>query len=635
MKLSLRNVALAGLMLVAGAATAATPTVKLDWQRQITKAEGFVYNNGRGGAGINDKIYFVDKGTAPVAATETSAAVEEVVGKVYCYDHATDAVTKVVDLPTWCGVGLTVDDAGNILVNRNFPNAPSSNTFYIVSTEGVVSELNIKLPTEVAAGRCDLLGRVTGNLLSDEGGIFFLHPAGANNVAMVYVVNGVQDKDTFSFYSSNTTKHAGASTALAQPMYTVTELIDMGDDAINGCAYGIRNGNKYYWDFEAGGWAAWTKPTGSQSSDGFEVFNLGGVNYQVVPTSTDAKYNSTFSIADFAGNVIYTDERGALGTGSYQNGATYTARKIDENTVELYTYYPLNAGLQVAKFTVSLPAEEPVAPLYAVGTIQGWDIANPIEVPYADGKWTLDLGETASAGFKISTVAGEGNWDNFNAGALGIGDADSQLVLGTVYDAVVGAKGNLTVSGKGTYKVEIAKKGEGYTITLVGELAPIAAPDAADVYLRGDFNTWGADDAFKFQDAGVEGTARKYTVYVKEAISGQFKVGDASWTSINFGGEEGATIVVGPKYNLVNNGQNLTADALADVTFIFMHSGDPAVASTLQLRKGDVGVDEIEVAEEGVATYYNLQGVEVNGENLSNGVYVKVVNGKASKVLVK
>ncbi|MDE6218165.1 MAG: hypothetical protein K2F64_04105, partial [Muribaculaceae bacterium] len=45
-----------------------------------------------------------------------------------------------------------------------------------------------------------------------------------------------------------------------------------------------------------------------------------------------------------------------------------------------------------------------------------------------------------------------------------------------------------------------------------------------------------------------------------------------------------------------------------------------------------VGVDEI-TTEEGEARYFNLQGVEV--VNPESGIYVKIVNGKATKVLVK
>lgn len=45
------------------------------------------------------------------------------------------------------------------------------------------------------------------------------------------------------------------------------------------------------------------------------------------------------------------------------------------------------------------------------------------------------------------------------------------------------------------------------------------------------------------------------------------------------------------------------------------------------------GIADIEATEKGVAEYYNLQGVRV--ANPSEGLFIKVVNGKASKVYVK
>ena len=49
-----------------------------------------------------------------------------------------------------------------------------------------------------------------------------------------------------------------------------------------------------------------------------------------------------------------------------------------------------------------------------------------------------------------------------------------------------------------------------------------------------------------------------------------------------------------------------------------------------------VGVDGVVVEEaEGTPVFYNLNGIEVSGDNLVPGVYVKVVNGNATKVVIK
>ena len=62
-----------------------------------------------------------------------------------------------------------------------------------------------------------------------------------------------------------------------------------------------------------------------------------------------------------------------------------------------------------------------------------------------------------------------------------------------------------------------------------------------------------------------------------------------------------------------------------------------AAKSIYEVTGSNSGVEEVSVeAEEVVApVYYNLNGVRVNAENLTPGIYVKVVGEKATKVIVK
>lgn len=56
------------------------------------------------------------------------------------------------------------------------------------------------------------------------------------------------------------------------------------------------------------------------------------------------------------------------------------------------------------------------------------------------------------------------------------------------------------------------------------------------------------------------------------------------------------------------------------------------ITVTIGAKDQETGVEVIE-AEEGDAEYFNLQGVRV--QNPERGIYIKIANGKASKVLVK
>lgn len=63
----------------------------------------------------------------------------------------------------------------------------------------------------------------------------------------------------------------------------------------------------------------------------------------------------------------------------------------------------------------------------------------------------------------------------------------------------------------------------------------------------------------------------------------------------------------------------------------------PAKAQYTVRGNGESGVDDIVVDEvaEGQPVYYNLSGVRVDAENLSAGVYIKVVGSKATKVVIR
>ena len=68
-------------------------------------------------------------------------------------------------------------------------------------------------------------------------------------------------------------------------------------------------------------------------------------------------------------------------------------------------------------------------------------------------------------------------------------------------------------------------------------------------------------------------------------------------------------------------------------SFTFKNSGEQplCVIEVTYFKEGETGVSEI--ASEGVAEYYNLQGVRV--ANPENGLYIKRQGNKAEKVLVK
>lgn len=102
---------------------------------------------------------------------------------------------------------------------------------------------------------------------------------------------------------------------------------------------------------------------------------------------------------------------------------------------------------------------------------------------------------------------------------------------------------------------------------------------------------------------------------------------------------EGTTAELGRKHNtLTKYASNVNASACKSfsvtpgeyVIHVFINKDN---AFMTMAAVDTVSVDGIEAAEEGEAVYYTLQGVKV--AEPESGLYIKVVNGKASKVLVR
>jgi M6 family metalloprotease-like protein len=112
---------------------------------------------------------------------------------------------------------------------------------------------------------------------------------------------------------------------------------------------------------------------------------------------------------------------------------------------------------------------------------------------------------------------------------------------------------------------------------------------------------------------------------------------------INSGG--GSTAVVLDNYNSVSTGGATTfrADKLLDgvtqysYTVVATNGTDKSRASSaVNVTLGDSGVGNISVdANNAPATYYNLNGMSVDSNNLVPGLYIKVEGKNVSKVLVK
>lgn len=242
----------------------------------------------------------------------------------------------------------------------------------------------------------------------------------------------------------------------------------------------------------------------------------------------------------------------------------------------------------------------------------------------ATGVYEWD-GQFLGTGFKFN----DGTWDN-DAHNWGAGET---LELGKTYNCVVGgSSGNINFEGfTGVNNPHVVFDAAAGTCVVTGE-----ATGVIQWFLTGDFNNWAitedAENACVLTKVGE-------TSYMYEGVEffgdGAFKVASSGWgtqygtyTDLMFGlgldagtlelvGSDGAVpVFYYGVYDMTCTMEVVDGKKICDVAFTVSGS---SVKSFQQLEEG--------------ATYFNLQGQKV--ENPSNGIFVKVSGGKASKVAVR
>lgn len=421
MKLSLRNFALIGAVALSAAVyaqDAVVPTVKKVWSYDL---KGYGKNDARFGTGVNGRVYFNDKAN----------------GKVMYVDK--DGVAKEYVTVDGLGTGITADDAGNLLVNTGFPNAASSTDWVIIEPDSTKTPIVLSYPEDVTAARVDQAGRIVGNITTEDGGFFFLGANGATKVALFEMTSKEQVTDNLSFYASDDISAPGINTsAIIQPTKSWAEMLDAGDDAVK--AFALRNRsikNIYYYNVDDE-FVAMPAPEGANTQEGFDVFMLEDVMYQIQPAKKAANYESYFVIADEEGNILYKDENEVLGDGG-QSFGSYAARKVSESKVEVYQYFASGAGVRCAMYEVSVPAK-------ATKGVFAYDLKSELK----DGKYAISYmanGEAAGATLVLTNAAEESDVIEVPMGAVKLGENTftydaTELKDGASYNWAVQITGN-------------------------------------------------------------------------------------------------------------------------------------------------------------------------------------------------
>lgn len=309
MRKSLLRLMLGGLAIISAVSMANAQTLTQDWSHTTDIPAAA---NARWGTGFDGKVWTNDKSVQHLIYWDETGKTELQTGTN--------------------GTAISVDDAGNILINSGFPNAASSTAFQILPAGGdALQPLTVTMPANATAGRMDFMGRANGNILSEEGGAIYLCPQNSTAVAKIFIANGVQVPEKSKSFAVET---AGGSDGVAQPLDNNPE-----NDNYVACPNRTLKGFIGYTN------------VGANSTAAGDVVTLNGVTYSIEPTGTD--YCDGFQIVDRSTDkVVATHEEEYSTAAARPNQNALTAEKVDEYTANIYQYVP---GQLVAKYTFSLP----------------------------------------------------------------------------------------------------------------------------------------------------------------------------------------------------------------------------------------------------------------------------------------
>lgn len=295
--------------------------------------------------------------------------------------------------------------------------------------------------------------------------------------------------------------------------------------------------------------------------------------------------------------------------------------------------------LNVTDHTIVLTGEaEAVDPskviYYIVGTnVNGKNWATAAD----DAKFTDEgngiyswKGQVLGTGFKIN----DGSWADVNFGSNG--STIAMNVPFTYYNN--GSSGNIGFDGFVVLTdPEVELNLNDGTITLVG-----GTPSGEYEWFVSGLN--GVTAAFDPEDEAysetlltlVEGSEFLYSreVYITET-AGKFKISSTGWSDQFGTNDDSGAVKITPDVlevglePVTGEGGDIEYE-LEEGSYLVTFDYDQLTVKFESL--GDDAVETVVVGNEGVAEYYNLHGVRV--QNPDKGVYVRVLNGKAEKVVL-
>ena len=627
----IKHILVCGLAVVASAVAVQAQTLTQDWK--VTEGLPSA-DNARWGVGFGGKV-FVNDMTAQKIAT---------------FDGTNKNTLEVGA----AGVCTSVDSKGNLLVANLWKWGGKMTSLKIWNkTTGAISEIEVTIPKGVTStNRMDVFGKVVGDITSETGGAVFFCPATGNKIVKLFFANSAQVVE-----KSKVIETAFANfqtTCIAQPLTN-----DPESDAIILKDKGVKD----VYVFDGTNWTT-LENVGVNGSTGIDAVTLNGTQYTIEPAGVD--FTDGFQIVDRSTNTVVATHAAEGAANGKSFGTSLNAEKVDEYTAAIYQYH---CGQFAAKYTFSLPK------MYILGQNEegeAWNPTSGIAMTWEGGNvWSATVTTAPgreNLGFVSVLAENIGGWDYVNGNRWGL-EKDNQC--GALAEKLTVSKNSNSVNvGVGTffirmnlddntlyiaptklYVIGTSNKAEGHHW----------APNGDSYMAESDPETPGV---FTFNpiDLKVEGKAvgeeaeedlayfafvTGITITDTEADWGS--VNNSRWCPDNKDGEltDNTDFTdFGKHYNgafcIKNGAYKLTVDLnTKTVKAVYLTSSGVervgAEAAGVIAADGQIRI----VGDAATVSVYNAAGqaVAINSAErtfaVARGMYVVVVDGKATKVIVR
>ena len=357
--------------------------------------------------------------------------------------------------------------------------------------------------------------------------------------------------------------------------------------------------------------------------------------FSTLTTFTPVNYGSTVAVASIPFDE-YTFT--ATADGVYYLAVSYVATGgTQHNDVDLFDF----------------AIEEVVDPLYVIGSCQGWDPSNGLEMTYADGVYTLENVEFADYGnFSFTTVKGSNSddWASLSGNRYGFA-TDNAVVAENEAVEIIKGEGAIQIPIAGVYTIVADLKAMTVTVTCTD-----VAYD--NLYVLGDYkessSSWNPSygvELTKVEEGVFSGEVELYEVHEGETGTGKayFNITPAlgaNWDELNaatvrFGADEyNKAIAASQTQTLVQNGPKTDDNTKNDPYSWVVDAKDECLVNmTVNLKKRTIainsitGIENVGVdADDSEAVYYNLQGIEVVNPAKGN-IYIVKRGNRVTKEL--